>query len=341
MFTGDKKDEYDANNVSTDSNKTPPDWSDVPIFDTDSEQDTPLTNIHEEDDPIIPSQNGVNDISSIGSIPLRYTTKKKFRSSLSAKSRYIMEFLLSEVGSYTKKTKVIIILAILIFGFTVFALISDDGTQPKSTKITFVMPADVIKEAPVDPKGMQIEYLDKVVYGAVNDVEMQQEKTVEKLLPKIEKPIIIESTQVDRASTTPEKVVIKPKKIVRQKTVKTKVAAKPTKTVRQKTVKTKVAAKPTKTVRQKTVKTKAKNSGKSWRVQLSAIRASASAEKEYAKYLKKYSVLKGKKLFIELVVIKGKTYQRLQAIGYKTKSLAKSTCKSIIAQGGKCLVKKP
>ena len=325
MFIDNKKDENiryedDMNNVSTHKNETPPDWDDVPAFDSGAEQDTTLANTYEgesayeTDDPVITSQDDVNDNSAISSIPQRHTANGEVPSFLNVRSRDIKKSLLSVSFFDTRKSKVIVISAIFVFVAGIFSLTSGDNTQPETTTIAVVLPADVIKEAPVDPKGMEIEHLDKVVYGAVNDVDKQEEETVEKLLPKIEKPIVIESAKGDIAIITPKKVVIKPTKIVRKKAVKKKV--------------------------KKTAVNVVKNSGKSWIVQLSSIGANASAKKEYAKYFKKYSALKGSKLFVELVVIKGKTYQRVQAIGYKTKSLATSACKSIIAQGGQCLVKK-
>ena len=85
----------------------------------------------------------------------------------------------------------------------------------------------------------------------------------------------------------------------------------------------------------------AKSVGKSWRVQLASVPSVASAKKIYAKSLSRHSVLSGTKLFVETIKIKGKIYNRAQAVGFDTKAKAVRACKTIKKQGGQCLVKKP
>ena len=349
MFTDYKKDENtryenDINNAPTHENQTPPDWDDIPSFGT--EHNTISTNTSERqhaseaDESVMTNLGGLKDNPGASRIPKRQTIKTQKPSSLSVRSRDIKNSLLNGAFFDTRKGKIITLLIIFVFIAVIFSLKSGGDIKPESSKIVVLMPAGVIKEAPVDPEGMHIEYLDKAVYGAVNDVGKQQEETVEKLLPKIEKPIVIKNTKTDVVIITPKKVTTPKKVATPKKVVITKKVTTPKKVVVTKKVTTPKKVVATKKVVKNTAVAVVNNSGNSWRIQFASVNAKTAAEKEFAKYLQKYSALKGKKLFIEVAVINGKTYQRLQVIGYKTKSLANSACASIIAQGGQCLVKK-
>ena len=74
-------------------------------------------------------------------------------------------------------------------------------------------------------------------------------------------------------------------------------------------------------------------------VQLGAFANAESAKKAWDQYSNRYSVLSGFSSASSTVVVNGKTYVRLAAMGFDSKNGADSVCNSIKAKGGSCLVR--
>ena len=87
-------------------------------------------------------------------------------------------------------------------------------------------------------------------------------------------------------------------------------------------------------------KTSANNGVKgSHLVQLGAFANAESAKKAWDQYSNRYSVLSGFSSASSTVVVNGKTYVRLAAMGFDSKNGADNVCNSIKAKGGSCLVR--
>ena len=83
-----------------------------------------------------------------------------------------------------------LILGTIITGFSFAVGYFYIDTAKNNKTVAIVEPANKIKEIPADPKGMEIEYLDKVVYGVVEGNSVDNNK-VERLLPAPEKPVLM------------------------------------------------------------------------------------------------------------------------------------------------------
>ena len=341
--------------ISQTQEKQPPHWDDVPIFDEPGVQ---TYGEHGQDDPVeTPSMDTVdmdNDLPPFvtaeqqeeliqntnadieSTIPTRTETAEELNGTFLNDIRQSVKS--TKFKSTSPKRKVLIVglgvFAVLLIGS--FSGIFSNTAVKSDIAVPVVQASAVIKEVPIDPQGMEIEHLDKVVYGAVNEVTAQADEKVEKLLPKIEKPIVIETApikKINKAKVASKKVVTK-KAVVVKKTTK-KIA--PNKiNSKAKPVKAKITPAP-----KKASISVGKNVGKSWRVQLASVGSVADAKKVYAKRLAKFSVLKGSKLYIQSAKVKGKVYHRVQAVGFTTKSQAVKVCNFIKVNGGQCLVKKP
>lgn len=74
-------------------------------------------------------------------------------------------------------------------------------------------------------------------------------------------------------------------------------------------------------------------------VQLGAFSSTSNAQKAWAKYANKYSVLSGFSSASSSVTVGGKRLVRLAAMGFGNKQSAAAACQSIKRQGGSCIVR--
>ncbi len=74
-------------------------------------------------------------------------------------------------------------------------------------------------------------------------------------------------------------------------------------------------------------------------VQLGAFGSAESAKKAWEQFSNRYSVLSGFSSASSTVIVNGKTYIRLAAMGFDSKNGADMVCNSIKAKGGSCLVR--
>jgi D-alanyl-D-alanine carboxypeptidase len=74
-------------------------------------------------------------------------------------------------------------------------------------------------------------------------------------------------------------------------------------------------------------------------VQLGAFSSVSSAKQAWEKYSNRYSVLSGFSSASSTVVVNGKSFVRLAAMGFGSKQSAVSACQSIKAAGGDCIVR--
>ncbi len=81
------------------------------------------------------------------------------------------------------------------------------------------------------------------------------------------------------------------------------------------------------------------NKSGTYLVQLGAFSSVSSAKQAWEKFSNRYSVLSGFSSASSTVVVNGKSFVRLAAMGFGSKQSAVSTCQSIKAAGGDCIVR--
>ena len=218
------------------------------------------------------------------------------------------------------------IISAVYIGFT-----SDDD---KTNEVVTVQQIEPLKEKPVDPKGMEIKDQDKEVFGVLTE-EVEGEN-VERLLPIPEKPIISKK-QVDKAKAVKKPVAEEKYTVEIDGVEQTESQAK--KTEKQETVK----QQPKKVAPKKEVKKQEPKKVEilsSWKVQIASVGSNAQAKSTFNKMVKKIPAIAKYKLFVETAKVNGKDYHRVQIVGFKDKTEATATCKTIKSKGGDCLVKK-
>lgn len=240
--------------------------------------------------------------------------------------------------SYNITTLILIfIVAIGLMG-TAWYIYNSYQDKPEGEILVISADMDEIKTKPVDPGGMVVDNMDKVVYDTIDKQIKDVPKGNEVILPPAEEPIdkksLIPSSEI--SENTNVSIIEEPKVVIEEKVKIDEVNI--SKAAEEEYIKPVVKKdnlkKPSKF---------SKKNDKSYKLQIASFKSRSDVEKEWNNLSKRFSKLLGEySHYVVTKNIEGKgIFYRLQIGPFNNEEDASRACKSLKESGVNCFIVKP